>query len=78
MVKIQVYAQLKEYFPPEFDIGRNLESVEELKRHMSDMKAEAGALLDSCRFAVKDVFVDPAFKLAENDIVVIIPPSSGG
>jgi len=39
---------------------------------------QAEQLLNSCRFAVEEGFIDNEYKLKENDTVIIIPPASGG
>ncbi|MBN9380032.1 MAG: MoaD/ThiS family protein [Chitinophagaceae bacterium] len=77
-MRIHVYATLKDYFSPEFELEAVARNTDELKQRLLDINGQAGQLLDSCRFAVEDGFIDNQYKLKENDTVIIIPPSSGG
>lgn len=77
-MKIHVYAALKDYFQPEFEVSELVRNTDELKAHLLTINDKAGEILSSCRFAVEEGFIDNAFKLTENDTIVIIPPSSGG
>jgi len=77
-MKIHVYASLKEYFTPEFELVEPIRNTDELKVCLLAINATAGEILNSCRFAVEDGFIDNDFKLQEHDTVIIIPPSSGG
>ena len=78
-MKIHVYAGLKDYFQPEFEVeGEFVRNTDELKALLLTLNDKAGDILSSCRFAVEEGFIDNEFKLNEYDTVVIIPPSSGG
>ncbi|MHA4807665.1 MoaD/ThiS family protein [Flavitalea flava] len=77
-MKIHVYAALKDYFTPEFELVEIARNTDELKTHLLAINESAGELLQSCRFAVEDGFIDNEYKLQEHDTVIIIPPSSGG
>jgi sulfur-carrier protein len=77
-MKIHVYAALKEHFDPEFELKETVHNTDELKACLQEINADAAELLQSCRFAVEEGFIDNAYKLKDNDTVVIIPPSSGG
>ncbi|HXB06277.1 MAG TPA: MoaD/ThiS family protein [Puia sp.] len=77
-MKIHVYAGLKDYFEPEFEVSELVRNTDELKALLLTLNDKAGDILSSCRFAVEEGFIDNAFKLNEHDTVVIIPPSSGG
>jgi len=77
-MKIHVYAALKDYFQPEFEVSELVRNTDELKAHLLTINDKAGEILSSCRFAVEEGFIDNAFKLTEHDTIVIIPPSSGG
>lgn len=76
-MKIQIYAVLKDYFDKEFDTN-SFESIEQLKNFLSAKNPQAASVLNACRFAVGDEFVDNNYQLSPNDTVSIIPPSSGG
>jgi molybdopterin synthase sulfur carrier subunit len=77
-MKIHVYAALKDYFQPEFEVRELVTNTDELKAVLLTLNDKAGDILSSCRFAVEEGFIDNAFKLNQYDTVVIIPPASGG
>ena len=77
-MKIHVYAGLKDYFSSEFELEAIAHNTDELKLRLLDINGQAGQILDSCRFAVEEGFIDNAYKLKANDTVIIIPPASGG
>lgn len=77
-MKIHVYAGLKDYFQPEFEVSETVNNTDELKAHLLTLNNKAGDILSSCRFAVEEGFIDNEFKLHGHDTIVIIPPSSGG
>lgn len=78
IMKIHVYAGLKDYFQPEFELAGEVRNTDELITRLLAINDQAGALLSSCRFAVEEGFIDNEFKLKANDTVIIVPPSSGG
>ena len=75
---IHVYASLKEYFTPEFELNEPIRNTDELKACLLAINSQAGELLQTCRYAVEDGFIDNEFKLNDHDTVIIVPPSSGG
>ena len=77
-MKVTVYAVLKDYFDPSFDIEENFLSIEELKKKLEEIKPSAVPVLNACRFAVNDEFVNLDFKIKEDDSISILLPSSGG
>lgn len=77
-MKIHVYAALKDYFTPEFELAENIQNTDELKACLLSINGKAGDILQACRFAVEEGFIDNEFKLKAHDTVIIIPPSSGG
>jgi molybdopterin converting factor small subunit len=74
-MKVTVYAVLKDYFEPNFQIKEKLSSVEDLKKKLEEIKPSAAPVLNACRFAVNDEF---DFKIKEDDEISILPPASGG
>ena len=76
-MKVTVYAVLKDYFEQSFDIDKVF-SVQELKKKLEEIKPSAAPVLNACRFAVNDEFVDLDFKIKEDDSISILPPASGG
>ena len=77
-MKVTVYAILKDYFDSSFSIDEKVFSVAELKNKLVQKTPQAAPLLDACRFAVNDEFVDLDFKIKEDDSISILPPASGG
>jgi len=77
-MKIHVYAGLKDYFQPEFEVEGRVQNTGELIERLLIINDKAGEMLSSCRFAVQEGFIDKDFKLSGHEIIVIIPPSSGG
>lgn len=75
---IQVFAVLKDYFDKEFEIAGDLKNIAALKQKLAVQNPQAANVLDLCRFAVHDEFVDPDYPITTNDTICIIPPSSGG
>lgn len=77
-MKVQVFAMLKDHFASEFELNTEINSTEDLKQVLINMDPSTANILGSCRFAVNDVFIDKDFKLQSNDIIAVVPPSSGG
>lgn len=77
-MKVEVFALLKDYFEPVFNIEERIISIEQLKQKLVQLKPATASIISACRFAVDDTFVNNEFKLNQNDTVAIIPPSSGG
>ncbi len=78
IMKIVVFAMLKDYFEKEFRLQGDIRDTATLKQRLTEYSPEAAGILDVCRFAVNDRFVNNDFQLQENDTICIIPPSSGG
>jgi molybdopterin synthase sulfur carrier subunit len=77
-MKIQVFAMLKDYFDKEFFISGNIMNTASLKARLAEENPEAAGVLDICRFAVNDEFIDNNYQFSENDTICILPPASGG
>jgi len=77
-MKIVMYALMKDYFEPELQVEEPVLNIDELKQVLLQRNAGVENVLDVCRFAVNDWFIDNTFQLQSNDVVSIIPPSSGG
>ena len=77
-MKIQVFAVLKDYFDREFELDNDITDVASLQQHLSQLNTGAQGILQICRFAVHDEFVDQSYILTKNDTICIFPPSSGG
>jgi molybdopterin synthase sulfur carrier subunit len=76
-MKIHVYAALKEYFQPEFELAGEVRDTDDLKARLLAINSQADVVLSTCRFAVEDGFIDPGFQLKGHNTVVIIPSGSG-
>ena len=77
-MRVQVFAGLKDFFDKEFEADESIKTLVELRHSLIRLKPEAENILNNCRFAVDDEFVDMNYKLKTNDTIAIIPPSSGG
>ncbi|MGG9972584.1 MoaD/ThiS family protein [Ferruginibacter sp. SUN002] len=77
-MKVEVYAVLKDFFEKEFSIDAPISTVAELREMLIHQNADAKNILQLCRFAVKDEFVNDQYELKPDDNIHIIPPSSGG
>ncbi|HET6254866.1 MAG TPA: hypothetical protein VFE32_12365 [Puia sp.] len=77
-MKIHVYAGLKDYFLPEFELPDGVVNIEQLVACMLVMNDQAAKLLAACRFAVEEGFIDNTYKFRSHETVIVVPPSSGG
>jgi hypothetical protein len=77
-MKIFVYAGLKDYFLPEFELTEEVLNVDQLKTCMLAINDQAAKLLAACRFAVEEGFIDNTYKFKAHETVIVVPPSSGG
>ena len=77
-MKIVMYALMKDYFEPELQLEEPVLNIDELKQLLLQRNGDVANVLGVCRFAVNDWFIDNTFQLQSNDVVSIIPPSSGG
>ncbi|WP_295648753.1 MoaD/ThiS family protein [uncultured Mucilaginibacter sp.] len=77
-MKIQVFAVLKDYFDKEFELGAEVGDIASLQSELVRLNPSAKGILQLCRFAVYDEFVDNDFRIEKNDTICIFPPSSGG
>lgn len=75
---IEVFAVLKDYFDKEFQFQSSAKNIAELKQQLALQNPEAANVLELCRFAVRDEFVNSDFNINPNDTISVIPPSSGG
>jgi len=78
VMKVQVYAVLKDHFDKEFELNVPIHSIAELSDALIKLNPGVKNIIPICRFAVDDNFVDNNFQLQSNDSIHIIPPSSGG
>lgn len=78
-IKVSVFAGLKEFFAPEFELEvPEASNISDLVTILVQKKSPAGTLLNKCRFAVEQEFVSADYSIINNDHVYLLPPSSGG
>jgi len=75
---IHVYAGLKDYFSPEFELADEVYDIDQLRACLLAINEQAGKLLAASRFAVEDGFIDNTYKFKAHETVIVVPPSSGG
>lgn len=77
-MKVEVFAILKDYFKKEFEVDSQTDTIADLKQYLTDLNPAAAYILNQCRFAINDEFVELDKKLTGADEIIIVPPSSGG
>lgn len=77
-MKVQVFAALKDYFDPNFDLNHNASTISDVKEMLLQKNPEATYLLNLSRFAVNEEIVDEDFKINAHDLISVLPPASGG
>jgi molybdopterin converting factor small subunit len=78
-IKIKVFAVLKDYFEPEFemDVNEGLKVTDVIDIVMI-RNSLALPVLRKCRIAINESFVPADYNIKENEELFFIPPSSGG
>ena len=76
-MNIKVFAGLKDFFDESQEVN-DLKTVEDVKKYLALLNPEALSVLDKCRFAIKDSFVPLNTTIAQDEIIYVMPPSSGG
>jgi hypothetical protein len=77
-MKIHVYAGLKDYFSPEFELTEKVGNIDQLRACLLGINVQAAQLLAACRFAVEEGFIDNTYIFKAHETVIVVPPSSGG
>jgi sulfur-carrier protein len=78
-IKIKVFAALKDFFEPEFEIDvKSNTTVADAINIIMLRNTFASPVLSKCRIAVNESFVSSDYHIQENEELFIIPPSSGG
>jgi molybdopterin converting factor small subunit len=79
IIKIKVFAAMKDFFDPEFEMEVPAEvSIADLFNILMIKQPFVLPVLTKSRVAIDENFVDTDYCLKENDYVYILPPSSGG
>lgn len=77
-IKITVFAGLKDFFEPQFEMDHSFATVEEVAKQLVALNPNSESLLKKCRFAVDNSFVNLEFGLEATSELLVLPPSSGG
>ena len=78
-LKITCFAALRKYFEATELVKCTLPArCSEILEKLKAKNPEAEIMLGKCRIAIDEQFVPQDFVLAENVVVFLIPPSSGG
>jgi molybdopterin converting factor small subunit len=78
-IKIKVFAAMKDFFDPEFEMEVPEEvSIADLFNILMIKQPFVLPVLTKSRVAIDENFVGTDYYLKENDYVFILPPSSGG
>ncbi len=76
---IQLFARLKDFFPPTVEIELSeAATTHDVLEVLKKQEPQAAIVLDNCRVAVGEDIVSPDYTPVTNDIIFILPPSSGG
>lgn len=79
LVTVHAFAALRTYFENEFFVELdNSITVGALAEKLSAMNPLAKPVISRCRYAVNEDFVSPEYILNDEQIICLIPPSSGG
>lgn len=76
--KIKTFAVLKDLLGDSFEISAENNSIESLKNALIKRNSLSKKVLDSSRFAIDNTFVDADYEFIDGQIILIMPPSSGG
>jgi molybdopterin converting factor small subunit len=77
-VTVYVFAVLKEYFKPSFELTIAAPTIENLLHTLIELNPSCETIIKRSRFAIDETIVDLTYKLNSNDKIFILPPSSGG
>lgn len=78
-IKVSVFAGLKDFFAPQFEMEvPETSNISDVIDMLEQEKSPAATLLKKCRFAIDQEFVSGDYKVTINDHVYVLPPSSGG
>lgn len=75
---IHTFAILKEKLPSQFEIEIGVNNIQAVIDSICTQNPDCSDLLESCRIAVNEEFVDKNFEIEDGTEVYLLPPSSGG
>lgn len=76
--KIKTFAVLTDILGDNFEISVEKNTIESLKKSLIRRNPISEKVLDSSRFVVDNQFVSDDYTFSENQLIMIMPPSSGG
>lgn len=78
-IKITCFAGLRKFFEPQINVRITLPvSYQFFIQELKKQKPDASEILDNCRIAVNEKFVQHTEMMTTNELIFLIPPSSGG
>jgi molybdopterin synthase sulfur carrier subunit len=79
MITIHFFAGLKRFFSTSIQMeALKLQTAKDVIDQLKATYPEASDLLDTCRIAVNEEFVEPSIAVKPNMELFLMPPSSGG
>lgn len=76
--KIKTFAILSDLLGDSFEISAENNSIESLKKSLIERNSVAEKILASSRFVVENRFVENDYVFENEQLILIMPPSSGG
>ncbi|TAF75542.1 MAG: hypothetical protein EAZ53_05425 [Bacteroidetes bacterium] len=75
---IKTFAILTDLLGDSFEISAENNSIESLKKSLIERNPTAEKILASSRFVVENRFVENDYVFKNEQLILIMPPSSGG
>lgn len=76
--KIKTFAILTDLLGDSFEISAENNSIESLKKSLIERNPTVEKILASSRFVVENRFVENDYVFKNEQLILIMPPSSGG
>lgn len=78
-IQITCFAGLRKFFDPQMQVQMELPaSYQSLIQKLKKLNPDAIGILDNCRIAVNEKFVEHSEIKTTDEPIYLIPPSSGG
>lgn len=75
-VRVKFFAVCKDYFDPEMMFQAT--NLEELKKVLIEKSPSFYTILQNCKFIIGKDEVEGNYRFNKEDLILILPPSSGG
>ena len=75
-MKVQFFAVLKDYFGSEIELEAS--DINDLMNQLKNNKEEAVSILNTSKVVINNEIITGNVKLDEIEMVILLPPSSGG